>query len=176
MYKALGALLKQPYWVITLVAGVALVLAPSISIGKYYSWNSNASSYLPIGIGIALIVLSALTFSYSLFSRSDIGAGVDLARVKEGDGALWTTVGACEIRVGIGRIERHEGDPGFAIVLPCNEYFDDRCVDDTRSALGAYANRAFEGQVDSFVSLMKDECGRKLGVGVEQQKTDNERA
>lgn len=179
MFKALSALLKQPYWVVTLTAGVALVLAPSVTVDKIYAWDPHTPTYWPIGIGIALIVLSALTFGYSLFStanRSDIGAGVDLARVKEDEGALWTFVSGCEIRVVSGRIEIHEGAPGFAIVLPCNEYFDDRCVDDTRSALGAYANRAFEGQVETFVSLMKNECRKKLGPGVERQKTGDERA
>jgi hypothetical protein len=109
-------------------------------------------------------------------NKDEAGSGVDLARVKESKGALWTRVSGCEIRVVTGRVEEYEGAPGFAVVLPCNEYFDDRCVDDTRSALGAYANRAFEGQVEAFVSLMKDECKKKLGPGIEQQKTDDERA
>ena len=108
--------------------------------------------------------------------KPDVGTGLDLTRVKESDGVLWTTVGGCEIRVGNGRIEEQAGKAGVAIVLPCNEYFDDRCVWDTRSALGTYVNRIFEGQVAEFVALMKDECRKKLGAGVEQQKTDDERA
>lgn len=103
--------------------------------------------------------------------------GIDLARVKERDGGLWTKVNECEIGVVAGRIENYnDGAPATAVVLPCNEYFDDRCVDDTGSALGAYANRAFEGQVNEFVSLMKEECKRRLGPGKEQRKTVDERA
>lgn len=107
---------------------------------------------------------------------TDLGTGLDLTRVKESNGVLWTTVGGCEIRVVNGRIEEQTGKAGVAIALPCNEYFDDRCAGDTRSALGAYVNRMFEGQVAEFVALMKDECRKKLGPGVEQQKTDDESA
>jgi hypothetical protein len=106
----------------------------------------------------------------------DVGAGLDLTRVKERDGVLWTTVEGCEIRIVEGRIEDHVCEAGVVIALPCNEYFDDRCVGDTKSALGAYVNRVFEGQTAAFVSLMKNECQKKFGKGVEQQKTDDERA
>jgi hypothetical protein len=59
----------------------------------------------------------------------------------------------------------------MVVVLPCNEYFDDRCVDDVRSALGAYVNSVFEGQVPAFVSLMKSTAASRLGPGEEQRKT-----
>lgn len=62
------------------------------------------------------------------------------------------------------------------IALPCNEYFDDRCVSDTGSALGAFVNRVFEGQADAFVSLMMGQCSRELGPGEERQKTVDQRA
>jgi len=61
------------------------------------------------------------------------------------------------------------------MVLPCNEYFDDRCAYDTKSSLGAYVNKMFEREVDEFIALSKDECGKRLGGGVEQQKTADER-
>jgi hypothetical protein len=78
-----------------------------------------------------------------------------------------------------GRQRAHRGisaRTGSAIVLPGNEYFDDRCVGDAKSPLGAYVNRMFEGRVAAFASLLKDECRKKMGSGVAQQKTDEERA
>ena len=182
MPKAFATLLKQPYWVIALILGAALVAGPCITIDKNFSWNTHPpTTYLLVSVGLALLLLSIIAFGYSLWSehrsnKDDVGSGVDLARVKESKGALWTRVSGCEIRVVTGRIEAYEGAPGFAVVLPCNEYFDDRCVDDTRSALGAYVNRVFEGQAEAFVSLLKEECKRKLGPGIEQQKTDEQRA
>jgi hypothetical protein len=37
-------------------------------------------------------------------------------------------------------------------------------------------NKSFPGQVDQFVALSKDECKKRFGAGIEQQKTDDERA
>jgi hypothetical protein len=181
MIDSVKELLKQPYWIITLVLGVFLIVFPSVTIDKEYRWITHEpSTWVPVIIGIALLVLSVSSFGYTLLSNSkkdsNLGTGLDLTRVKENNGVLWTTVGGCEIRVVEGRLEDYLVDPEVAIALPCNEYFDDRCVEDTRSALGAYVNRVFEGQVDQFVSLMKSECRKTLGEGVEHQKTENERA
>jgi len=63
-----------------------------------------------------------------------------------------------------------------AVALPCNEHFDDRCTADTKSALGAYVSRIFDGQSAEFVSLLQQECVRHLGSPHEQQKTEKERA
>jgi predicted nucleotide-binding protein len=108
--------------------------------------------------------------------NAEISGGLDLARVKEDDGVLWTVINGCEIRVINGRIEDHPVEATTAVVLPCNEYFDDRCAFDTKSALGAYANMVFTGQINDFIACSRDECIRRLGAGVEQQKTADERA
>jgi O-acetyl-ADP-ribose deacetylase (regulator of RNase III) len=123
-------------------------------------------------------VLSAAAFFLGAYRdhSGKVGAGVDLSRVKESKGAFWTFVAGCEIRVVSGRLEDHAKNAHTAIVLPCSEYFDDRCVDDTRSALGAYVNSTFEGQVPQFVSLMTGECHKKLGPGLQEQKTEDEAA
>jgi hypothetical protein len=165
---------------VTVLAGAALVVAPCLTIDKDHFWTMHAPVTLwPASVGIALVVISALAFLLTQLNlpKDDSGTGVDLKRVKEGKGVLWTRVAGCEIRVVNGRLEDYMGaSPYSAVVLPCNEYFDDRCVDDARSALGAYANRVFEGQVADFVSLMKDECKNNLGPGTTQQKTDQESA
>jgi hypothetical protein len=173
---------EQPYWVIALILGVVLVIFPCVTIDNNYHWTPHPpSTLLPVLVGIALLFVSSLGFGATLLYKrpanaDDLGAGLDLTRVKETNGVLWTMVSGCEIRIAEGHIEDYTGRAGVAIALPCNEYFDDRCVGDTRSALGAYVNRVFDGQVDVFVSLMKQECRRKLGAGAEQQKTNDERA
>jgi hypothetical protein len=62
------------------------------------------------------------------------------------------------------------------VILPCNEYFDDECTRDTRSSLGAYVNKAFPGRVDDFVALLKSECAKRLGPGVERQMKEGKSA
>ena len=181
MVTGLKTLIKQPYWILALILGVALIAFPSVTIDRNYYWTTHQPSSLwPVGTGIALLLASLVSFAYTLVSKDrrnaeDIG-GLDLTRVRESGGVLWTLVSGCEIRVVSGRVEDYARDATVAIVLPCNEYFDDRCAGDTSSALGAYVNRVFEGQAEAFVTLMKAECAKKLGPGREQQKTHDERA
>jgi len=101
-------------------------------------------------------------------------SGLDFTRVRENNGILSTTVRGCEIRVTNGRIEEHGLESAVAVVLPCNEYFDDRCAYDPASALGAYVKRVFDGEIDEFISFSKAECKKRFGAGVQQQKTDDE--
>jgi hypothetical protein len=182
MIDSLKELLKQPYWSIALILGVLLVAFPCVTIDKDFHWRTHQpSTYLPVVVGFVLLLLSSISFGFTLLSNRPTNAdnvvgGLDLTRVKEADGALWTTVGGCEIRAVEGRIGDYAAGAGVAIALPCNEYFDDRCVEDTRSALGAYVDRMFEGQVKEFVSLMQSEARKELGPGVERQKTPKESA
>jgi hypothetical protein len=109
-------------------------------------------------------------------SDDQVSSGLDLTRVKERDDVMWTKVGGCEIRVVNGRLEGCTFENGTVVVLPCNEYFDDECAYDTRSALGAYVNNVFGRRVGEFISLSKEECRKSLGDGIERQKTVGQRA
>jgi hypothetical protein len=178
--EVLKALFKQPYWVIALVLGVGLLGITCVTLDKDNHWSTHQPGTLWLAmVAIALIVLSSVGFGFTLWPKGGHGidplAGLDAKRVQTCDGALCTDVSGCQIRVVNGHIEDFQL-PGAAIVLPCNEYFDDRCVGDTRSSLGAYANRVFEGHVPEFASLIHAECRKKFGKGVEQQKTDGEQA
>jgi pimeloyl-ACP methyl ester carboxylesterase len=88
--------------------------------------------------------------------------GVDLGAVQENWGEIRTTVNGCEIRVVNGRIEEFARTADCAIVLPCNEYFDDECADDRRSVLGAYVNHVFAGKVSEFKSLVTTEIRKRF--------------
>lgn len=168
-------ILAKHYAVVALILGVALVALPYISIDKeHYLTTHKAGFYFPAVIGVVLLLLSGTGFfvaQSSKVSQGPVGAGVDLTRVKERDGVFSATVGSCEIRVSSGHLEDLVWEPGTAVALPCNEYFDDECVNDPKSALGAYVNRMFQGQVPAFVTLMREESKKRLGPGTDQQKT-----
>src|SRR5258708_7864181 len=131
MIDALKALFKQPYWVIALVLGVALVALPCVTVDKDYHWTTHSPKTLwLVAIGISLLLLSAAGFAFTFWqkhvSAEDTRTGLDFSRVRESNDAMWTTVSGCEIRVVEGRLQDHISEPGTAVVLPCNEYFDDR--------------------------------------------------
>jgi hypothetical protein len=175
-------LIKQPYSTLALIAGVLLVTLPSITIDKdHWVAAHPPTTYVLVVIGVVLVILSAVGFWLTLPRKNSsdpatAGQGLDLTRVQERDGVLWTNVSGCDIRVVAGRLEEQVSESGTVVVLPCNEYFDDRCAGDTKSALGAYVNKEFKGQVHEFISLIQAECARKLGPGEEHQKTKESRA
>lgn len=107
---------------------------------------------------------------------SEVTGGLDLTRVKERNGEFSTRVGGCEIRVVNGRIEESPMERTTVVVLPCNEYFDDRCAHDPNSALGAYISKFFADRVEAFIACSTEECRKRLGLGIEQQKTADEKA
>jgi hypothetical protein len=96
--------------------------------------------------------------------------GVDLGAVRESWGAIRTTVGDCEINVVNGRIEEFSQTQHCAIALPSNEYFDDKCVDDLRSALGAYVQRVFPGRISEFKALVSNESKKQFDSRTLQEK------
>jgi len=176
----LKTLAKQPYWVIALVLGVGLIALPCVDVEKEHWKTHPPTTPVPIVIGIVLLSVSIAAFGISLWMKlkpsTDFGGGLDLSPVKDENDVLWTTVAGCEIRVVKGRIEDYGRQSGITVVLPCNEYFDDQCANDPKSALGAYVLGVFEGEADQLISLMHAECKKRLGSGVEQQKTEDERA
>ena len=100
----------------------------------------------------------------------------DASRVSESNGELRTNVGNCEICIVNGRIEQYEAKPGSVVALPCNEYFDDRCTADSRSALGIYVAHHFGDRASAFSALVQGGCRTKFTRGTNQQKTNDESA
>lgn len=56
-------LLKQPYWVIALILGVALVAFPCVTVDKHYHWSPHQpSTLLPVTVGLVLLLVSTVGF------------------------------------------------------------------------------------------------------------------
>jgi CAP12/Pycsar effector protein, TIR domain/Thoeris protein ThsA, Macro domain len=73
-------------------------------------------------------------------------------------------LGTTKIFVESGRIENYSAQD-HVVALPANEYFDDECIADVRSALGAYVQRHFADSQDAF----------RRAVAVELTKLESER-
>lgn len=65
------------------------------------------------------------------------------------------TLGSLHVRVAFGRLELMV-EPGedCLLALPANEFFDDECIDDQRSALGAFVQYHFPGRVLDLQALV----------------------
>jgi O-acetyl-ADP-ribose deacetylase (regulator of RNase III) len=64
--------------------------------------------------------------------------------------------GRTNLRIELGRIQDYPPDSTHAVVaLPANEYFDDECVTDTSSSLGAFVQHHFRGRVDELLAEVR---------------------
>lgn len=64
-----------------------------------------------------------------------------------------TRIEQATVHVEVGRIEEYASDDARTVVaLPANEYFDDECVNDVNSALGAYVDRHFKDTLPAFLN------------------------
>lgn len=82
------------------------------------------------------------------------GAGSSLAS------ALPVTFAIARAAVSLepGRIQDHlPTEPQAAVLLPANEYFDDECITDPSSSLGAFVHHHFEGRAGEFLRQVQAE-------------------
>ena len=78
------------------------------------------------------------------------------SQVNESDGRWRVRIGErSTITVSFGRLESVPGGEGFVYLLPANEYFDDDCITDRASVLGAFVASRFPGKCDEFSKLVR---------------------
>jgi len=80
------------------------------------------------------------------------------ANISESSGAVSLQLGRTSVHVETGRIQNYQSaDSRAVIALPANEYFDDECITDTNSSLGAFVQHHFRDKVDDFERKVRAE-------------------
>jgi hypothetical protein len=81
-------------------------------------------------------------------------------------GHTCTRIGRATVRVEIGRIQDYQSDNSRSVIaLPANEYFDDKCVTDVNSSLGAFVQHHFNENISEFLRQVRAEL-----VGLPSQR------
>ena len=81
----------------------------------------------------------------------------DTGRVRKTTNGYCTSLGAMTIKVSLGRIEESDcSDEDCLVALPANEFFDDDCIHDSRSALGAFMQHHFKENIPDIQALVRD--------------------
>lgn len=84
-------------------------------------------------------------------------------------------LGRTQMCVRFGDIRHYDSkEPGTVVALPANEFFDDDCISDTRSALGAYMRSAFPDKIGEIQKLISQKLANVPSELVEREP--NERA
>jgi len=75
-----------------------------------------------------------------------------------------------KINLKYGKIEECDCEHNdTAIVLPANEFFDDECIRDKKSALGSFIQKHFPNQEEKFEELIRKELQNLNGKDVEKE-------
>jgi hypothetical protein len=95
---------------------------------------------------IALYYLDNCTFKFGKRSK--------IYKLDKGFGTIFAET---KINIIFGRLEKVSDNTNDSlVVLPANEYFDDDCRKDTKSALGAYVNYKFPNQNDKICEMINE--------------------
>ncbi len=75
-----------------------------------------------------------------------------------------------QLNIFFGQIQEIARDiPKSMIVLPANEYFDDECIHDPNSSLGAYVQSVFPKQANDVQKLIKNELAHTKSIKIEKE-------
>lgn len=91
----------------------------------------------------------------------------DTGRVRKLLNGYCVDLGRMTIKVTLGRLEESDcSDESCLVALPANEFFDDDCIHDSRSALGAFMQHHFKESIPAIQTLVKTSLAHKKTIEV----------
>lgn len=146
------------------IAGVVFILLSMFNvqdITKLQLTFVTPIKLAPLFTGIVFIILSFIgNISHQLTVPLSWTA---LSKVKNTDDGYVTTLDHAKIEICFGHIQNFfQISTQDLVVLPANDLFDDKCIHDTRSALGAFMNHFFPNQIHEIYVLVREELQKKL--------------
>lgn len=81
----------------------------------------------------------------------------DSGSVQRTPSGFVANLGTAKVQVSFGKIEEFDcSDDNCLVALPANEYFDDECIHDKRSSLGAFMQHYFKESIQDIQNLVRD--------------------
>ncbi|MSP02463.1 MAG: hypothetical protein EXR07_15640 [Acetobacteraceae bacterium] len=159
----LQVLSKLRFPVLVLLIGFVLIFFSFFGVVdiKQYKFEPIDPIYMTAAIGVLFVIISALLFCLS----EDIIPVAGLRRSRRSGSGFAAQIGKTIVVLEFGRIEDVKVNSSLdAILLPANEFFDDECIDDPRSSLGAFAIAKFTHKISDFKKLLQQEIQRRKSV------------
>jgi hypothetical protein len=103
-------------------------------------------------IGIIFLIISVVIYFELGIDLFNLNA-VRIKSIK--NDSLCVQIERSCILVHFNRLEEIEKKSDVVVVLPANEYFDDECISDKKSSLGAYIDKNFKNQIDEFQKTVR---------------------
>lgn len=166
MFNFLG---KQKFPTILLFFGVMLILAGFFEIKDITKLNITTNpkaNYIIATFGGLLTIFSILIYLFDELSFGWLGR----SKIKKNDLGFGTNISKAKINILFGRLETLSSNSEESmVVLPANEFFDDECIRDNNSALGAYINHKFANQEEQIEDLLATQLGGYQYIEVEKE-------
>lgn len=168
----LAFLEKQKYHVILATLGVLLVLVSFFKIEDIKKFQISpypTPLYWVFVTGILLIGASIVSF----WASEDATGSEWLhpTRIKKTDEGYLVYLGQATLTVTYGRIEDYSSEKDSSLIaLPANEFFDDACVNDKGSSLGAYMHRKFPNRIQDIQQCIRAETKSIPSKDVEKER------
>ena len=154
---------KQQYPVILGVLGFFLALISYFEVKDITKLQilRAASPIYPLYIlGLLLIIISIVIYLSEQLGSDKIFGKVPLTwfktgKVKKLKNGISSVINRSVINIIFGQIESIKRDIDTSlVVLPANEFFDDECINDKKSALGAFIQAEYPNQTDKIQDLI----------------------
>lgn len=98
----------------------------------------------------------------------------DINRVRKTTNGYRTSLGEMVIKVSLGRIEEFDcSGEDCLVALPANEFFDDDCIHDFNSALGAFMQNHFKENIPGIQALVKNALVNEPSEEVKKKPGEN---
>jgi hypothetical protein len=140
--------------IVLFLVGATIFLASMFDIEditKLQMKRTIAIGWIPFWVGVILMLAGTGTHFFDELS----GSRITKRRVSKTSDGFQVDISGTRVAVHFGKLEDFpiaNGD--LAVVLPANEFFDDECVRDERSALGAYLKKNFPTQIPEIQQLI----------------------
>lgn len=140
-------------------------------ISKFSIETLSNPNLAALSIGFIFLVISIIIYfelGVDIFNLNTI----KIKNLKD-DGLCVQIERAC-ILVHFSKIEEIEKKTDAVVVLPANEYFDDECIKDKKSSLGAYIDKYFKNQIPEFQRTVMEELVKRSIPVTGQNKKEGE--
>ena len=170
---------KQKLPIILTIIGFFLTIISYFDvtdIAKLQISRTNNPIYPTYILGVVLILIAISLYIIEedlltiLFSRNTLG-WTKLGKVIKLEKGFGAKFRESEVNIIFGRIESLENSDfeRTLIVLPANEFFDEDCIKDKRSSLGAFIQEKYPNQTEKIQLLIKEKLETLPNETVEKE-------
>lgn len=169
-------ILKEKYHILLLFLGsiiIVLSIIDRLSTSELKTKSASLINYpiLIVGVLMVLVSLIIVLSQESFFFKKH---HKKISTLENNSKSI--SFGKSKIIVRTGKIEKTNISANLAIILPANEYFDDECINDNRSSLGAFIQSHYPNQELKIKELINNELKEKKYTLKEKSENKNSKS